>query len=229
MEEPDHQTPAGGHEGAGHYDMGMLEHRLSGSRTISSEPGAGAASGCFPVEGRTMTRFIKALLGSRGAARQPGVRRHGVRVVGDDAAPSRYGASSTAAAATGRCPVLVTGVIGDVGTVQTVNSSGKPDGKGNYFKLTLRKGTLTVNGTQFNAALERGGERNPPADYNSTTCTGSFTAGPAAGSGGERHGGVRRDQRLGGPHRPARNPAPKTKAGACNTGATPPRSDFGAW
>jgi len=122
-------------------------------------------------------------------------------------------------------PVLVTGVIGDVGTVQNVNSSGKPDGKGSYFKLTLRKGSLTLNGTQFNAALNAAG--NPPADYNSTTCTGSFSAGPAAApvvSGTGAYAGISGSVDL---TAQLAVLLPKTKVGACNTNSASPLGFWG--
>jgi len=113
-------------------------------------------------------------------------------------------------------PVLVTGVIGDYGTVQTVNSSGKPDGNGNYFKLTLHKGTFTVNGKQFNAAFSTAG--NPPPDYNSTTCTGSFLVGPVpvpAVSGTGVYAGISGSVNL---TAQIAILLPKTKSGSCNTG-----------
>ena len=124
-------------------------------------------------------------------------------------------------------PLLVTGVIGDVGTEQTVNSSGKPDAKGNYFKLTLRRGTLTLNGTQFNAALSAEENGNPPADYNSTTCTGSFTAGPAPApvvSGTGAYAGISGSVDL---TAQLAILLSKTKAGACNTGAN--STSLGFW
>jgi uncharacterized membrane protein len=113
-------------------------------------------------------------------------------------------------------PVLVTGVIGDYGTVQTVNSSGKPDGNGNYFKLTLHKGTFTVNGKQFNAAFSTAG--NPPPDYNSTNCTGSFSVGPVpapALSGTGAYAGISGSVDL---TAQLALLLPRTKSGSCNTG-----------
>lgn len=73
--------------------------------------------------------------------------------------------------------VLVTGAIGDYGIVQNVKRLRKPNANGSYFKLTLHKGTFTVNGKQFIAAFNAAG--NPPPDYNSTACTGSFPVGAA--------------------------------------------------
>jgi hypothetical protein len=124
-------------------------------------------------------------------------------------------------------PVLVTGAIGDVGTVQTVNSSGKPDGKGNYFKLTLGKGTLTLNGTQFNAALSAAESGPAPADYNTTTCTGSFTVGPVPAP---VVSGTKAYARISGSVNLSAQLAillSKTRAGACNTGAN--ATSLGFW
>src|ERR1039457_2726694 len=49
--------------------------------------------------------------------------------------------------------VLITGVVGDYGTSQKSNSSGQPSKNGTYRKLLLKKGTILVNSTQFNAGL----------------------------------------------------------------------------
>lgn len=112
--------------------------------------------------------------------------------------------------------VLVTGAIGDYGTVQNVNASGKPNANGSYFKLTLHKGTFTVNGKQFIAAFSAAG--NPPADYNSTTCTGSFPVGPApvpAVSGTGAYAGISGTVNL---SAQLAILLPRTKNGSCNTG-----------
>jgi len=114
-----------------------------------------------------------------------------------------------------------------VGTEQTVNSSGRPDGKGNYFKLSLRKGSLTLNGTQFNAALSAEENGNPPADYSVTTCTGSFTVGPAPApvvSGTGAYAGISGSVNLSAQLAILLG---KTKAGACNTGAN--ATSLGFW
>jgi hypothetical protein len=68
--------------------------------------------------------------------------------------------------------VLFTGAVADSGKSASVNSSAKPDKKGNYKLFTLKKGTILINGTQINAALNNAS----PTEFNSTTCSGSFTA-----------------------------------------------------
>jgi len=112
-------------------------------------------------------------------------------------------------------PVLITGVIGDHGTVQNVNSSGKPNANGDYFKLTLRKGTFTVNGKAFDSAFANAG--NPPPDYSSTTCTGSFSIGPVSVpvvSGTGAYSGMTGSVNLGGQIAIL---LPRAKNGSCNT------------
>ena len=61
--------------------------------------------------------------------------------------------------------IVLTGAIGDYGTAQSVNSSGKPTSNGNFEKLTLKKGTILVNSTQFNAA----GNSAQPSSSNTST------------------------------------------------------------
>ncbi len=45
--------------------------------------------------------------------------------------------------------IVVTGAIGDYGTVATVNKDGQPDQSGNWALVTLQKGTFKVNETSF--------------------------------------------------------------------------------
>ncbi len=67
--------------------------------------------------------------------------------------------------------VVITGAIADGGKSMRVNASGKPDKKGNYKLLELKKGNILLNGTQITAALNNA---NPTA-FNTTTCSGAFT------------------------------------------------------
>jgi hypothetical protein len=46
--------------------------------------------------------------------------------------------------------VVITGAIGDYGTVTTVNKNGQPDQSGNWALVTLKNGTIKVNMTSFN-------------------------------------------------------------------------------
>jgi hypothetical protein len=47
-------------------------------------------------------------------------------------------------------PIVVTGVIGDHGTVTTIDANGKVDQNGNYEKVVLQKGTFEINSTAIN-------------------------------------------------------------------------------
>ena len=69
-------------------------------------------------------------------------------------------------------PVVFTGAIADSGKSLSVNSSGKADKKGNYKLLELKKGSILINGTELNTALNNAS----PSAFNSTTCSGSFAA-----------------------------------------------------
>ena len=69
--------------------------------------------------------------------------------------------------------VLVTGALGDYGTTQKVNAAGKPSLTGQYSKLRLKKGTITLNIAQANAALNA--EKLP---INASNCSAAVTGGP---------------------------------------------------
>jgi hypothetical protein len=66
-------------------------------------------------------------------------------------------------------PVVLTGAIGDYGHVLSVNSAGKIDANGNFAKLVLAKGTITLNSTTANAEQQTA----RPTDANAATCSGS--------------------------------------------------------
>jgi hypothetical protein len=69
--------------------------------------------------------------------------------------------------------VLLTGAIGDHGQVHSVTQAGKVNGNGAYVKLTLSQGTLTLNKTVLNKALNRAFGKLAP---NSSTCSVSVAA-----------------------------------------------------
>jgi len=73
-------------------------------------------------------------------------------------------------------PVVITGVIGDYGGSANANASGKPQKKGGYELLLLKKGTILVNGSQFNKATNNA----QPTDFNQTTCSGTVVASAPA-------------------------------------------------
>ena len=69
--------------------------------------------------------------------------------------------------------ILVTGAIGDHGRSQTVNKAGKPNSNGAYVKLTLSQGTLTLNKTTLDSAINKAFSK---ATVNSATCSQSVAA-----------------------------------------------------
>jgi hypothetical protein len=69
-------------------------------------------------------------------------------------------------------PVVVTGAVGDSGQSASVNASGTPNQNGTFKLLTLKKGTILLNGTQLNAATND--PNTPPTSMNSTNCSATF-------------------------------------------------------
>lgn len=69
--------------------------------------------------------------------------------------------------------VLLTGAIGDHGKATNANASGKPQKKGTYTLLVLKKGTILVNTTKLNA--DANNPNTPPTSFNTSTCSGYFT------------------------------------------------------
>jgi hypothetical protein len=62
---------------------------------------------------------------------------------------------------------MFTGSFADYGRSVSSNANGKPTKKGTYALLTMKKGTILVNLTQFNAAFKTA----QPQTYNKTTCS----------------------------------------------------------
>ena len=108
--------------------------------------------------------------------------------------------------------IVVTGAIGDYGTVQSIDKNGKPDANGGYVKVTLKNGTFEVNSVANNKYTNNA----PPTLQNKTTCSFAFEAagppvtffdgtGAYAGISGSAHiqqffGGI----------------GPRLESGACN-------------
>jgi hypothetical protein len=87
---------------------------------------------------------------------------------------------STAGRSTTVAPILVTGAIGDFGRATTVDRTGKVDANGAYRRVTLSKGTFTIDARVFDANLAK---LRP--SFNATTCSEFFTgSGPATLSKG---------------------------------------------
>lgn len=68
--------------------------------------------------------------------------------------------------------ILLTGAIGDYGKTISVNAAGKVDSKGNYSEAILKKGTILVNVTQANAAVNAAFSH---VVENAATCSASTT------------------------------------------------------
>jgi hypothetical protein len=70
--------------------------------------------------------------------------------------------------------ILVTGAIGDHGQSQSVTKSGKVNQNGAYVKLTLSHGTLTLNQTRLDNAINRSfGKATPNPDNCSISAVGT--------------------------------------------------------
>lgn len=69
--------------------------------------------------------------------------------------------------------ILLTGAIGDHGQSQSVSQSGQVNQNGAYVKLTLSQGTLTLNKTALDKAINRQFEKARP---NTSNCSLSAAA-----------------------------------------------------
>jgi hypothetical protein len=122
---------------------------------------------------------------------------------------------------------VITGAIADHGTTQGVNSSGKPDENGNYVKVTLKKGTFTVDVSQLNSALNNA----QPTDFNASNCSASETVSSIAvpivsGSGTSSYKGISGSLNL---TAMLALILPKTKSGSCNmSNSAVPVASWGA-
>jgi hypothetical protein len=67
--------------------------------------------------------------------------------------------------------IVVAGAIGDWGTVLNVNKTGKPDGNGNFAKVTLKKGTFELDVTAVNKMFDT----TRPQIQNGDTCSIAFS------------------------------------------------------
>lgn len=116
-------------------------------------------------------------------------------------------------------PIVITGVIGDHGTTISVNSKGKSDANGNFERVRLSKGKFTVNGAALNQALNNAA----PSDFDTATCSGSFSAGPDSvpivnGSGTGAYAGISGSVAVSAQFAFV---GPKSKNGSCNMRANP--------
>lgn len=68
---------------------------------------------------------------------------------------------------------LFTGAIAGAAKATKTNASGKPSKTGLYSVLKFRTGTILVDRRKLNKALHH---VSSPTTFNSTTCSGSFTA-----------------------------------------------------
>ena len=68
--------------------------------------------------------------------------------------------------------IVLTGAVGDSGTVASADSSGMPNPKGQYKLFTLSKGTILINTKKLNGDLNN--PNRPPTTFNMKTCSGTF-------------------------------------------------------
>ena len=108
--------------------------------------------------------------------------------------------------------IVITGAIGDYGKAFNANSAGKPQKKGAYEQLVLKKGTILLNGQQFNAATNKA----TPTDYSAVSCSGSIVASAPVPivSGTKAYAGITGSLTL---TETAAFVGPFTKSGTCNT------------
>ncbi len=118
--------------------------------------------------------------------------------------------------------VLITGAVADYGTGQTVNSSGKPDGNGNYKNLLLKKGTILVNSKKFNAAQNNA---NPPINKSNCSAVVKVSEPITFVSGTGAYGGISGTVNLTSRYAVI---LPKTSSGSCNaSNSAQPLAQFG--
>jgi len=117
-----------------------------------------------------MTRVAKTALGMAvmggllfGAASAVGAATPAGGTVKIFASPNTSGTGET---------FVVTGAIADYGKTVRVNSAGKPDKNGVYTQIVGKQGTVLLDGTQFQAALNAA----QPTDFDTVTCSGSLVA-----------------------------------------------------
>ena len=84
---------------------------------------------------------------------------------------------STSPGTGGGGKILITGAIGDHGTVSSVNKAGKPASNSNYKKFALAQGTIEANITKINA---KANQAYASAQINRSTCSAAIVfSGPA--------------------------------------------------
>ncbi len=112
--------------------------------------------------------------------------------------------------------ILLTGTIGDYGSVVTTNAKGQPTKKSVYRTLELKKGTMLVDIAAFNKAVTADFAH---ATSNLTTCSISFTvkAPITILSGTKAYAGVTGSVMMTGN---LAEIGPRTKSGACTTKTT---------
>lgn len=115
--------------------------------------------------------------------------------------------------------ILLTGAIGDYGTVTSTNAAGKPTKNGDFRLLKLKKGTIVVNITSFQQQL--GNAFSSPAALDGTTCSMAVSAsGPITiVSGSKSYAGITGSFTMTGVFGGL---AARTKHGGCTTKTTAP-------
>ena len=69
--------------------------------------------------------------------------------------------------------IIITGAVGDYGTVVSVDKNGATEPNGKYLKVALKKGSFMVNGT---AIVEKEKTTSFPINHSSCSSSGSISA-----------------------------------------------------
>ncbi len=71
--------------------------------------------------------------------------------------------------------IVITGAIGDYGKTQSIDKNGKTDPNGEFQKVTLQRGTFTVDATALGKKLA-----TAPMHVNAATCSANFSVSASA-------------------------------------------------
>jgi hypothetical protein len=109
-----------------------------------------------------------------------------------------------------KAKILITGVVGDYGTIITTNKSGKVDANGVYQHAHLKHGTLLINSTGLSKALDKARPNiNPDTCSVDVSATGASKILSGTGLYAGATGSVNITATFAGI-------APKEKSGKCN-------------
>lgn len=115
--------------------------------------------------------------------------------------------------------VLLTGAIGDYGTVTSINATGKATKNGEYRLLKLKKGTIVVNITSFQQKLSSA--FSSPTALDTATCSLAVSASAPVdiARGSKSYAGITGSFTMTGVFAGI---TPRAKSGGCTTKTTTP-------